>query len=146
MSRKLIMILVASLFAIGMAMSVNAGSIADGDTDGIPDVLDNCSAVANGPAEAPNNQVDTDGDNFGNRCDGDFNNVGATVDLADFTLFLGYGLVVENVQRSACKVTALQGGGARCLIDYAAAGGVDQNCASLHACDFFGPDHARRLR
>jgi hypothetical protein len=46
--------------------------VADQDTDGVLDSLDNCSAVANA------NQCDSDGDGFGNRCDGDLNDDGAT--------------------------------------------------------------------
>ncbi len=44
----------------------------DADLDGIPDATDNCTLVAN-PT-----QCDSDGDGFGNRCDGDLNNNGAT--------------------------------------------------------------------
>jgi len=45
---------------------VNIGP--DTDSDGIPDVLDNCRLVAN-PT-----QCDSDGDGFGNHCDADLNN------------------------------------------------------------------------
>jgi len=85
---KIKLILLASLFAIGFAMSATAGSVQDADGDGVPDVFDNCLNVANGALEAPNNQVDTDVDGFGNICDGDFNNSGGNVDLTDFGLFL----------------------------------------------------------
>ena len=44
------LIFFVSLFAIGFAMSATAGSIADGDSDLIPDVFDNCSTIANGAA------------------------------------------------------------------------------------------------
>ena len=48
------------------------------DGDGIPDALDNCVAVANGPSAGScfsgGVQVDTDGDGYGNPCDGDFDN------------------------------------------------------------------------
>ncbi len=44
--------------------------VADLDTDGVPDDLDNCSE-----AENPD-QRDTDADGFGNRCDADLNNDG----------------------------------------------------------------------
>jgi subtilisin family serine protease len=51
----------------------------DTDGDGVEDDLDNCVAVPNGPL-APdfggNSQLDTDGDNYGNICDPDFNNNG----------------------------------------------------------------------
>lgn len=86
---KLKLTMLVGLLAFGLATSANAGSVADGDSDLVPDSFDNCSAVANGPNEAPNNQVDTDVDGYGNRCDGDFDNDGGNVDLDDFNLFLG---------------------------------------------------------
>ncbi len=52
----------------------------DADADRAPDNLDNCSLVANA------NQCDSDGDGYGNRCDGDLNNNGAT-NAQDSTLF-----------------------------------------------------------
>ena len=52
----------------------------DGDSDGVLDYLDNCSTDAN-PS-----QGDTDGDDYGNRCDGDFDNNGI-VDSNDFNEF-----------------------------------------------------------
>lgn len=60
--------------AIGESSSTNytlvAGfkSIPDSDTDTILDTMDNCTQVIN------LNQRDTDGDNFGNYCDPDFDN------------------------------------------------------------------------
>ncbi len=53
--------------------------ILDQDGDLVDDIIDNCTAVAN-PA-----QQDTDGDGFGNMCDGDFNNDGIVnfIDLAE---------------------------------------------------------------
>jgi hypothetical protein len=57
-----------------------AEAIPDTDADGVPDAADNCSL-------APNpEQCDSDGDGYGNRCDGDFNNNGAT-NAQDTTLF-----------------------------------------------------------
>ncbi|VAW55757.1 Outer membrane TonB-dependent transporter, utilization system for glycans and polysaccharides (PUL), SusC family [hydrothermal vent metagenome] len=52
----------------------------DEDGDTITSNLDNCLRVANG------SQLDTDNDNFGNRCDGDLNNDGQinTLDLGLF--------------------------------------------------------------
>ncbi len=44
----------------------------DADSDGILDSVDNCITHANA------DQFDADGDGYGNRCDGDFNNNGAT--------------------------------------------------------------------
>jgi hypothetical protein len=93
------MVFFVSLVAtIGFAISANAGSIDDGDTDSIPDVFDNCSAVANGPGEAPNNQVDLDEDGFGNRCDADYDQDGDT-DLDDFNAFLAdFGNPATGIQ------------------------------------------------
>jgi hypothetical protein len=51
----------------------------DTDTDGVPDAIDNCTLVANA------NQLDTNGDGYGNICDADLNNSG-TVTTADFGL------------------------------------------------------------
>jgi hypothetical protein len=56
-----------------------AGSIADADSDGVPDVYDNCQTTPNGPlAGACATQQDGDVDGYGNACDTDFNNDGAT--------------------------------------------------------------------
>jgi len=54
----------------------------DGDTDGdgVDDSLDNCTLVANPE------QADTDGDGYGNRCDGDLSGNGVT-NSEDTTLF-----------------------------------------------------------
>lgn len=80
------LILFVGLFACGFAMTATAGSIVDTDSDLIPDVFDNCLDVANGPGE-DSNQIDTDGDGFGNACDADFNNNGV-VDSPDFNAMI----------------------------------------------------------
>ncbi len=63
----------------------------DNDCDGIPDALDNCVAVANGPSAgicySNGVQVDTDGDGYGDPCDGDFNN-DAVINSSDVVIFL----------------------------------------------------------
>jgi len=51
----------------------------DGDGDGVPDEVDNCTLLSNAT------QVDADGDRYGNRCDPDFNNDGV-VTAADYLL------------------------------------------------------------
>jgi hypothetical protein len=67
--------------------------VLDGDGDGILNASDNCLLIPNGPSAGVcyvgGVQVDTDGDGFGNPCDGDFNNSGI-VDATDFSspLFL----------------------------------------------------------
>jgi hypothetical protein len=51
----------------GVIHRVSIAAVApDGDSDGIVDVRDNCTLVANA------DQRDTDGDGYGNRCDADF--------------------------------------------------------------------------
>lgn len=62
------------------ALATLYGAPIDGDGDGVPDAIDNCSGVANA------SQLDTDGDRYGNRCDGDLNNSGA-VNATDLALF-----------------------------------------------------------
>jgi len=57
-------------------------AIVDTDGDGLLDSEDNCTLVANA------DQRDTDGDNYGNICDGDLNNDGV-VDARDFIMFRG---------------------------------------------------------
>ena len=51
----------------------------DTDGDGAPDALDNCLLSSNP------DQIDVDGDGYGNRCDGDFNN-DCAVNFADTAL------------------------------------------------------------
>jgi FtsP/CotA-like multicopper oxidase with cupredoxin domain len=67
----------------------------DTDGDGVPDNLDNCITVSNGP-DTPGItpaqiQRDTDGDGIGNLCDGDFNNDGIVgpFDLSAFRAAYG---------------------------------------------------------
>ncbi|MBL8200607.1 MAG: dockerin type I repeat-containing protein [Chromatiales bacterium] len=57
-----------------------AAGVPDTDADGVADGLDNCGLVAN-PT-----QCDSDGDGYGNHCDGDLNNNGAT-NAQDAVLF-----------------------------------------------------------
>ena len=71
----------AALFAIGLSISAIAGApLPDGDSDGIPDEWDNCSAESN------TDQCDTNTDGYGNLCDGDVNDDGA-VGAPDFNIF-----------------------------------------------------------
>lgn len=58
----------AIVISLSMASSASAGDI-DGDL--VDDAVDNCSTIPNGPND-PSNQIDTDQDGFGNRCDCDF--------------------------------------------------------------------------
>lgn len=63
--------------AISDPAATTADIASDQDADGIADDMDNCTLVANGPLipdAGGNSQLDTDGDNYGNICDPDFNN------------------------------------------------------------------------
>jgi hypothetical protein len=73
------------------AWAVHDGDVTtdDSDSDGIVDLEDNCIEVPNGPLipdAGGNSQVDTDGDGYGNLCDGDLNNDGSTNTL-DLNLY-----------------------------------------------------------
>jgi hypothetical protein len=64
--------------------------LTDTDGDGVTDAIDNCALHANGPNTFPDGdsriQLDTDGDGYGNLCDGDLNNDGKTNTL-DLNLY-----------------------------------------------------------
>jgi hypothetical protein len=83
---KLKLVMLVSLFAFGFALSANAGAVVDGDSDLVPDAFDNCSALANGPAQG-SNQVDADLDGYGNACDADYTQ-DLLVNIPDFSIFL----------------------------------------------------------
>jgi hypothetical protein len=109
---KLKLAMLVGLFAFGFALSANAGAVVDTDTDLVPDQFDNCRTIANGPNQAPSNQVDTDLDGYGNRCDADFNNSNTAVDLTDFNLFLA------QFGNPATGVTDLDANGQTNLADF----------------------------
>jgi hypothetical protein len=85
---KLKLALLVGLFAFGYAMSASAGAVTDTDGDLVPDQFDNCRTLANGP-NTTTNQIDTDIDGYGNRCDADLNN-DKVVGGSDFSLFVSY--------------------------------------------------------
>lgn len=93
---KLKLILLASVFALGFAFTANAGSVVDTDSDLVPDAYDNCTTIANGPNET-SNQIDTNQDGYGNACDPDYDNNGATT-TTDFTVFFdAFTLVTPDI-------------------------------------------------
>ena len=84
---KLKLALLVGLFAFGYALSASAGAVVDTDGDLVPNQFDDCSAVANGPNQT-GNQIDSDLDGYGNRCDTDYDN-SLTTNTLDFAQFLG---------------------------------------------------------
>jgi len=80
--------LLSAAFVLALALSPNGSSgqaVSDFDLDGVPDELDNCIEVPNGPLLGLSDvagpyyvpQQDSDEDGYGNACDPDFNNDGA---------------------------------------------------------------------
>ena len=55
----------------------------DTDNDTIPDYFDNCTYIANGPAQ-DSDQIDSDLDGFGNACDYDFMQYGKLPTAAEW--------------------------------------------------------------
>jgi Matrixin len=62
------------------ALQTLYGAAIDTDLDTVPDAIDNCQVAMN------TNQLDADGDGYGNRCDADLNNSGG-VNAADLAIF-----------------------------------------------------------
>jgi hypothetical protein len=85
MMRNLIVLGCSALLAVALGLTSYAGTSPDTDSDGLADNVDNCDVIPNGPLSFVglcNNQQDGDSDGFGNGCDTDTNNNGAT-DLTD---------------------------------------------------------------
>lgn len=82
-ARTLLLTLPSMLLLAAPAL---AGSVSDFDGDLVPDAYDNCLTVANGPNEV-SNQIDCEPDGFGDRCDADYDDNGATTTV-DFSIFL----------------------------------------------------------
>jgi hypothetical protein len=79
----------ALMLAFGLSMGSFAGSITDADGDGVPDSLDNCNTIANGPTGGVcSAQQDGDEDGYGNSCDTDFDQDTLTTG-ADLSIMLG---------------------------------------------------------
>jgi len=68
------------LVLLGLFSAATVAAPGDVDEDGVPDLQDNCPAVAN------TTQCNSDGDAYGNHCDIDLNNNG-TVNAQDTVLF-----------------------------------------------------------
>jgi len=95
MIRNIIVLGCTALLTIGLSFGAFAGAAPDSDADGVPDAYDNCTTIQNGPTASLfpncNGQQDTATNGFGNPCDTDINNDGATGadDLAAFLITLG---------------------------------------------------------
>ncbi len=63
----------------------------DTDEDSVPDILDNCTLVPNGPNEVIPSQLDVDMDGYGNACDPDFDNNGVVDSNDASVLFAAFG-------------------------------------------------------
>jgi hypothetical protein len=93
MKNGIIAIFCAILLSFGAAMTASAGSVVDSDGDAVPDLFDNCRNTDNGPFAAVGacgtaEQLDSDGDGYGNPCDGDLDQSGLTNGV-DFTAMFG---------------------------------------------------------
>jgi hypothetical protein len=89
---------------------------ADSDGDGVVDLIDNCTNVAN-PT-----QRDADGDGCGNRCDGDFNQSGITA-IADYGVFKACfgraaGVPGGPFDDPTCSESDMNGSGAVNIADF----------------------------
>ncbi|MEM9177282.1 MAG: thrombospondin type 3 repeat-containing protein [Myxococcota bacterium] len=62
----------------------------DTDGDGVPDAVDNCVYVPNGPNELSNQVNDGLPDPFGNACDTDYDNSGTTANVDSLTIASGF--------------------------------------------------------
>lgn len=95
-----------------------AGEFPDADSDGVPDKDDNCLDIANGASEAPNDQIDADGDGYGNACDPDYNDDGETTTL-DYAAFLACFQNNTHVLDPNCEESDHNNDGDVTTIDYA---------------------------
>jgi hypothetical protein len=80
---------------VGIAFAGRAGVIEDVDSDLIPDVLDNCTIVANGP-DGLLDQTDSDDDGFGNGCDCDFTQEGLILGDDLLLLFAQFNMTTDE--------------------------------------------------
>jgi len=92
-----------ALLVVGASGTI-AGPTPDSDGDNVKNLVDNCMDVSN-PVNTQGIQVDYDLDGYGNQCDGDLNNSGAT-NVTDFVLFGAAFGSACNWDGSACTEAA----------------------------------------
>jgi hypothetical protein len=98
MMRNLIVLGFAGLLMVGLSVSSMAGVQLDTDVDGWVDTGDNCVLTANGPLAQTgscNSQEDGNIDGYGNPCDSDTDNDGAT-GLSDVSATLAASKAVST--------------------------------------------------
>ena len=82
MIRNIIVLGCTALLTIGLSFGAFAGAAPDSDADGVPDAYDNCTTTPNGPTLSTfplcSGQQDEDTNGYGNPCDTDVDNDGAT--------------------------------------------------------------------
>ena len=87
------------LIALGFPFASLAGPAPDTDGDGVPDVIDNCSALSNTA------QCDADSDGYGNGCDADMapqDGSVSTADIPPFKVALTAGLGTPPIEDMNC--------------------------------------------
>jgi hypothetical protein len=93
MKRGVLALTFGFALVVGFPLAASAGPANDADSDGVSDLNDNCTNVAN-PT-----QCDQNSDGYGNACDGDYNEdgvVGLVPDFQNFSTAFGLGTGIEQ--------------------------------------------------
>ena len=115
-SRVILFALLLLLLLIPVPALAGSG-IVDADFDLVPDAFDNCTTIANGPNDA-SNQLDCEPDGFGDACDADYDNNGATTTV-DFDIFFQcFTGVFTTVSPSICACVDPDANGATTTTDF----------------------------
>jgi len=99
-------IMASFLLAAALPLGALAGTaVPDTDNDTVPDNLDNCVLKPNAGAQF----CDADSDGYGNACDSDLDNNGATVG-GDFVIFgQNFGATGSNIADGDCNGSVVGG-------------------------------------
>ncbi|MEZ4330273.1 MAG: hypothetical protein R3F35_00855 [Myxococcota bacterium] len=110
-ARRILLHPVFALTLASIASAPPAAAYSDQDGDLLRFEVDNCAVDPNGPNQA-SNQVDSDADGYGNRCDADYDQSGTTTAL-DFGRFLQcFGAT------PVCRETDHDGSGTTTALDF----------------------------